>query len=125
MPCIFMWGLPVGLSGIWTLAVGGWLKAFRSWKPGTCIPYLRDVYIYILCSFTAFYEYFTKGLVIIYNGIYTAYLKHINVCERTVLTVLKSILNNTFHHGEGCHRPEDVKIRIFVSSARRQSSRRW
>ena len=37
------------------------------------------------------------------------------MCERTVLTVLKSILSNTFHRGEGCRRPEDVKIRIFPS----------
>ena len=60
--------------------------------------------------------------------IYTAYFKHIlwlKVCERTVLTVLKSILSNTFHHGEGCRRAEDVEIRIFPSSARRQPSRRW
>ena len=51
-----------------------------------------------------------------------------------VLNVLKSILSNTFHRGEGCRRPEDVKIirledvkiiRIFPSSARRQPSRRW
>ena len=31
----------------------------------------------------------------------------------------------TFHRGEGCRRPEDVKIRIFPSSARQQPSRRW
>ena len=39
-------------------------------------------------------------------------LKHIlclKVCERTVLTVLKSILSNTLDRGEGCRRPEDVK----------------
>ena len=46
------------------------------------------------------------------------------MCERTVLTVLKSILSNTFHRGEGCRRLEDVKMRIFPSSARRQPSRR-
>ena len=52
----------------------------------------------------------------------TAYLKHIlrlKACERTVLTVLKSILSNTFHCGECCRRPEDVKIMIFPSSASR------
>ena len=51
------------------------------------------------------------------NYIYCIYLKHIlllKVCERTVLTVLKSFLCNTFHRGEGCRRPEDVKIRIFT-----------
>ena len=45
--------------------------------------------------------------------------------KQTVLTVLKSILSNTFHGREGCRRPEDVKIRIFPFSARRQPSRRW
>ena len=42
-----------------------------------------------------------------------AYLKHIlwlKVCERTVLTILKSILSNTFHRGEGCRRHEDVNL---------------
>ena len=56
--------------------------------------------------------------------IFEAYL-WLKVCERTVLTVLKSILSNTFHRGEGCRRPEDVKVTIFPSSARRQPSRRW
>ena len=65
-----------------------------------------------------------------YVYIRIAYLKHIlllKVCERTVLTVLKSILSiyNTLHRGEGCRRPEDVKIRIFPFSARRQPSRCW
>ena len=60
-----------------------------------------------------------------------AYVLHIwnilwlNVCEMTVLTVLKSLLSNTFHRGRGCRRPEDVKIRISPFSARRPPSRRW
>ena len=57
----------------------------------------------------------------------TAYLKHVlklKACERTVLTVFKSILSNTFHRVECC-RPEDVKIMIFPSSARREPSRCW
>ena len=48
-----------------------------------------------------------------------AYLKHIlwlKVCERTVLTVLKSILSNTFHRGDGC-RPEDVKFLVLSTTA--------
>ena len=35
------------------------------------------------------------------------------------MTCLKSILSNNFHRREGCRRPEDVKIRISRSSARR------
>ena len=37
-------------------------------------------------------------------------------------TVKNKPQSNTFHHGEGCRRPEDVEIRIFPSSARRQPS---
>ena len=69
-----------------------------------------------------FYLYSAYEHTTFISTMYTAYLKHIlwlNVCERTVLIVLKSILSNIFHRGE------DVKIRIFPSSARRQPSRRW
>ena len=59
------------------------------------------------------------------NYIYTAYLKHIlwlKVCERTVLTVLKSFLSNVYQRREGCRRAENGKILIFTSSGRRQPS---
>ena len=46
------------------------------------------------------------------------------MCERTVLTVLKSILSNVYQRREGCRRAEDGKILIFTTSARRQSSSR-
>ena len=55
----------------------------------------------------------------------TDYVYVLKVCEKTVLTVLKSILSNTLYRGEGCRRPEVVKMRIFPSLARRQPSRRW
>ena len=51
--------------------------------------------------------------------IYTANLKHIlllNVCERTVLTVLKSFLSNVYQRRLGCRRAEDGKILMFTSS---------
>ena len=43
--------------------------------------------------------------------IYVLHILWLKVCEKTVLTVLKSILSNTFYGREGCRRPEDVKIR--------------
>ena len=46
------------------------------------------------------------------------------MCERTVLTVLKSFLSNVYQRREGCRRAEDVKILIFTTSARRQPSPR-
>ena len=61
------------------------------------------------------------------NYIYCIYLKHIlllKVCERTVLTVLKSFLSNVYQRREGCRRAEDGKILIFTSSGRRQPSPR-
>ena len=44
------------------------------------------------------------------------------MCERTVLTVLKSFLSNVYQRREGCRRAEDGKILIFTSSGRRQPS---
>ena len=61
------------------------------------------------------------------NYIYCIYLKHIlllKVCERTVLTVLKSFLSNVYKRREGSRRAEDGKILIFTSSGRRQPSPR-
>ena len=46
-------------------------------------------------------------------GIKLCLLQIMSVSERTILTVLKSILSNTFHRREGCNRPEDVKIKFF------------
>ena len=58
--------------------------------------------------------------------IYFIIYPHINTrILPPVLTVLKSILSSTFHGREGCRRHEDMKIRIFPFSARRQPSRRW
>ena len=47
------------------------------------------------------------------------------MCERTVLTVLKSFLSNVYQHREGSRLAEDGKIVIFTSSGRRQHSPRW
>ena len=54
-------------------------------------------------------------------------MKHIifMIKSATELYWLFVILSNTFHQGEGCRRPEDVKITILPSSARRQPSWRW
>ena len=55
-------------------------------------------------------------------------MKHIlwlKVCERTVLTVLKSFLSDVYQRREGCRRAEDGKILIFTSSGRRQPSPWW
>ena len=46
------------------------------------------------------------------------------MCERTVLTVLKSFLSNVYQRREGCRRAEDGKILTFTTSARRQPSPR-
>ena len=46
------------------------------------------------------------------------------MCERTVLTVLKSFLSNVYQRREVCRRAEDGKILIFTSSGRRQPSPR-
>ena len=46
------------------------------------------------------------------------------MCERTVLTVLKSFLSNVYQRREGCRRAEDGKILIFTTSGRRQHSPR-
>ena len=47
------------------------------------------------------------------------------MCERTVLTVLKSFLSNVYQRRESCRRAEDGKILIFTSSGRRQPSWQW
>ena len=44
--------------------------------------------------------------------IFEAYFM-IKVCERTVLTVLKSFLSNVYQRREGCRRAEDGEILIF------------
>ena len=46
------------------------------------------------------------------------------MCERTVLTVLKSFLSNVYQRREGCRRAEHGKILIFTSSGRWQPSPR-
>ena len=44
------------------------------------------------------------------------------MCERTVLTVLKSFLSNVYQHREGSRFAQDRKILIFTYSGRRQLS---
>ena len=61
----------------------------------------------------------------LYFDLYIVHILWLKVCERTVLTVLKSFLSNVYQRQEGCRRAEDGKILIFTSSGRRQPSRPW
>ena len=92
--------------------IGSWLFFLSFLRPFKTILVLSPLLDSCSCTFRMIRlkDRFTDSSSL---GIKLWLLQIMSVSERTILTVLKSILSNTFYRREDCRRPEDVKIRFF------------